>query len=331
MISEKFRKRKSINNKKPSYLKYDDVFMSRKNNLRYNNHSENKYSTEDIPFDRSNHHDEGSENQFYHDESEDTPEYFTTQINKKNILDEQMIKYQKRQLPPLQRYGANNPKDMYKEYHADSYWDNDRYNGRNQTRYNNGDFLGFIWKKFVITFGAISLLVCVSWIAYNCGSNSDAALQNGRVIIEPETSTFKVLPNNPGGMQIPHQDKIIYDRISNSDTSSEQDSRLLPPQLSPTVNDYEVNVDEYSIIDEKIYYIKMASNKNKDVLINELGIIKNKYSAKIGNMSCSVKTVRDKNGEKKYAILIGPIESRHQAIEIAKTLNTDCSVISVKE
>lgn len=347
MIPRKFKKRDYPNKKRASYLRYDDVFMSKNNRPKYNEElNRDIYHKKDLSnkgYFQKDSFEESSFQNFdstsfkkdsFQDDFEEDPEYFEEREARKNILDERMVKYQKRQLPPLQRYGDNNPKNMYEEYRASSsYWDEEGYDGRGSRRYkDSGAFFKSVWQKFLITFGSILFLVCVSWIAYNCGSREDKTNQEGNIIIEPETSTFKVLPNNPGGSNVPHQDKLIYDKISGSEPPlTEQENQLLTPPEAPAIEEPDLSVDEYSIIDEKIYYIKIATNKSRNILENELGTIKNKYSDKVGNMSCSVKTIRDKDGEKKYAILIGPMESKQQAIKLAKTLNADCSVIAVKE
>ncbi len=344
MMPKNFKKKGYVNNKKPSYLRYDDVFMSKKSEPRYNNSHLEKESDissfqkpqhSQSPFENESFRNTQSfQNNSFRDELDDeVPRYFSN--SDKNIIDERMLKYQKRQLPSLQRYQSNSPKDMYEEYSSSSsYWDEyDDYTRNSRYRNSDGAFLKSVWQKFLITFGSISLLVCVSWIAYNYGSNGNKSSNNvGKSItIEPETSTFKVLPDNPGGVNIPHQDKMIYDKINGQSTLTTSENHLLPPIETPNISDFEMNVDEYSIIDEKTYYIKLASNKSKEVLINELNITKNKYFNQIGDLSCSIKAVRDKSGEKRYAMLIGPIDSKNQAIKIAKTLNIDCSVISVKE
>jgi hypothetical protein len=50
-------------------------------------------------------------------------------------------------------------------------------------------------------------------------------------IIPADTTPFKVRPNNPGGMMIPHQDKLVYGRLSQD--ASQPIERLLPPPEQP--------------------------------------------------------------------------------------------------
>ena len=270
----------------------------------------------------------------------------------RNIIDERMIRFQKRQLPPLQRYPNQNRRDnVYNEYQESSYWsNNDDYHRRPPSR--NGVLFRNMWQKFIITFAGLISLVCVSWIVYNWNSDSTPTKQENSspLIIEPEQQSFKVLPDSSNQQGVPHQDKIIYDKVDKNTFSQgqEENAKLLPPQETPVVsninqdiqrntanfqeqNKYPLAEEEYSIIDDKVYYIKISSNKNKSVLQGEINSIRSKYSDKIMGKECSIKSVRDKSGEKKHAILIGPYESRNQAIDVARSLNSDCSVVAVKE
>lgn len=304
------------------------------------------------------------------------------------LIDEKMIRFQKRQLPPLQRYGNSRNNNNFRDYDDSEYWnnDNDDYNPRRFLPNRNGMSFKNIWHKFILTFAGLISLVCVSWILYNWNNNDSQNnpknLSQNPTIIEPENPSFKVLPDESqnSSNNVPHQDKRIYDRMGKSNLnkkSSSEDITLLPPQETPSINQNErveesipeqntnnnvnmnnkqnivqnnnnnnnnINQDnistntppnnndeEYAIVDDKVYYIKISSNKNKAVLQGEINNIRSRYSDKIDGKECSIKSVRDKNREKKHAILIGPYDSRNQAIEIAQKLNTSCSVVAVRE
>jgi hypothetical protein len=83
--------------------------------------------------------------------------------------------------------------------------------------------------KFVIAITGLVVLAGIFWFAYRWVSqpNSDAP-----ALIQAEPGPFKVKPENPGGASIPHQDKLIYGRIT---PGTEQPvERLLPPPEQPT-------------------------------------------------------------------------------------------------
>ncbi|MCW8836233.1 MAG: SPOR domain-containing protein, partial [Rhodospirillales bacterium] len=63
------------------------------------------------------------------------------------------------------------------------------------------------------------------------GSGSQVAEGNLPVVRAPETP-FKVRPEKPGGMEIPNQDKLVYERIDPKATEPAVE-RLLPPSEKP--------------------------------------------------------------------------------------------------
>jgi hypothetical protein len=256
---------------------------------------------------------------------------------KSNIINEKMIRYQKRHLPPLQRYTPNQQRDMYTEFNK-SYWDeNDDYpyKGRNGViTFNN------LWQKFIITFASILSLVCLSWIAYNWNNDKRDQQNSAPPLIEPSQPSFKVLPENPGGTEIEYKDKSVYNKIDRGASSLETDERLLPPQEEqPTLptrkiesnERYREDIEEYSIVDDKAYYIKISAGKDKTILENEAKVLKKKFQTLLNGKPCSVKKVSNAKGELKHAILIGPFASQDAAVDIARDIGDQCYIISVKE
>lgn len=399
MINDNFKKRRpSTPDNRPKYLRYDDVFMSkgdgnsaRQNSRpvpnpwsatreprnegfsaanRYNQKPRNNYRQND---DYENYEDddiieEQQQQPRYQPRDQDQDEYFSPGSN---IIDEKMIRYQKRQLPPLQRYGSNNPKDMYygSNNHG-AYWDeNDDYR---QKKSRKNSALGAMWQKFIITFTSILSLVCFSWVAYNWNSDKNPAnrqANSGPILVEPDQPSFKVLPENPGGAEVSHKDKTVYERVDPEMSHLESDAKLMPPQEQPAYipdqQEQEItaqpqpqqnqvvapiaphqnqqvaqqqqakvapsNVEEYSIVDDKTYYIKISAGKDKQILENESKLIKKKFASLISGKTCVVKKVSNTQGEQKHAILIGPFDSQDSAVSIAKGLGGQCYIISVKE
>lgn len=77
----------------------------------------------------------------------------------------------------------------------------------------------------------IVILVVVStllWFMYQWASGENSGIPP---IIPADTTPFKVRPDNPGGMMIPHQDKLVYGRLSQD--TSQPIERLLPPPEHP--------------------------------------------------------------------------------------------------
>jgi hypothetical protein len=321
-------------------------------------------------------YDDTDDNQLDDDNQYGQNDYFSNPM----VMDEKMVRYQKREMPPLQRYGGNSQqRDIYssngnsrtfnQQYMNQQYLPNQDDEYQSESKYykrqqDGRSHFRSVWNKFIITFTSALSLVCLSWIAYNWSNGGDSrspreAAVARPIVIGPDSPSFKILPDNPGGVDIPYQDKMVYENMDNANDSfgeADGDENILPmpeePVVRPRQDSYmptpkdssslvmkrsansdnaDTSIDEYSIIDEKTYYIKMASGPNKQILLNEIKNIKSKYSDKISGLSCSVKSVKDKNGNKKHALLIGPFDSKDIAISMAKKLNTDCAVVAVKE
>jgi hypothetical protein len=52
-------------------------------------------------------------------------------------------------------------------------------------------------------------------------------------LIKADQRPVRVRPDNPGGMEVPHQDKEIYDRVGNRGAPTPTAERLLPPPETP--------------------------------------------------------------------------------------------------
>jgi hypothetical protein len=196
----------------------------------------------------------------------------------------------------------------------------------------------------MVTFTTVISLVCITWIAYNWNHDKSPTLQDSMPpIIEPTQPTFKVLPQNPGGAEVPYQDKTIYDKMMNNGTQMDVDEKLLPPPEeqfplpkqqhvhSQQVARVDDDIEEYSILEDKTYYIKLSAGKGKSVLETEAKLLKKRYSTLLYEKSCAVKKVSNASGEQKYAVLIGPYKSLTEAMSSARDMGGQCSVISVRE
>ncbi len=334
-MNDNFRKKKSGDNKQ-RYLRYDDVFISPKSaNKQRNTRPFVDYNEPEVVDDMTESDDVYEDGEYQDYVTDDDPregEYFA---GKNNIINERMVRYQRRRLPPLQRYTPNSHRDAYAEYNQ-SYWDDERGRQRHQRLLP----LRALWQKFMVTFAAILSLICISWLVYNWNntkSNTQYAA-NGIPIIEPGQPTFKVLPEAPGGAEIAYKDKSVYSKVDGSVASNKPDERLLPPQedtfdipeQSRSVP-YGNDVEEYSIVSDKIYFIKISAGKDRQVLINEAKLLKKKHANLFEGKEVFVKKVSNSRGETQRAILVGPYTMQDAAITTAQRLDMRCSVISVKE
>ena len=70
----------------------------------------------------------------------------------------------------------------------------------------------------------------IMWYAYNQGRapSGEAVVP----LIRAERGPIKVRPEQPGGMEVPHQDKLVYERLEPA-TDTPRVERLLPPPETP--------------------------------------------------------------------------------------------------
>jgi hypothetical protein len=78
--------------------------------------------------------------------------------------------------------------------------------------------------KFVLIVGGLVVVSGISWLIYKWATQPS---NNVIPLISAEQGPYKVRPENPGGMMVPHQDKLIYGRLTPSQ-DPQQVERLLP-------------------------------------------------------------------------------------------------------
>jgi hypothetical protein len=84
-----------------------------------------------------------------------------------------------------------------------------------------------------IALGAIVAFGIGIWFAYDQGVKRGAS--GAPPLIRADQGPTKVAPENPGGMQVPNQDKQIYERLPGNQTASGGPTeKLLPPPERPS-------------------------------------------------------------------------------------------------
>lgn len=86
-------------------------------------------------------------------------------------------------------------------------------------------------KRPLVVLAIIALLVIfagVVFFAYKQGLREGA--DNNPPLIRADQGPVKRAPENPGGMEIPHQDKTIYERLSGSNQTTQSDAEHLLPR-----------------------------------------------------------------------------------------------------
>ena len=116
---------------------------------------------------------------------------------------------------------ANTEKAVYEEFSDDNYIDPfDEEDADNE----RGPIV------IVIALITLAALLAVLWVGVNLGRREG---QSGPPILRAETSPAKSIPENRGGLQIPHTDKTVFDAINGK--QADEPEELLPPPEEPLV------------------------------------------------------------------------------------------------
>ncbi|MBT4880603.1 MAG: SPOR domain-containing protein [Alphaproteobacteria bacterium] len=100
----------------------------------------------------------------------------------------------------------------------------------------------------IFGIGGAVILSLVIWYAY---LTREDAILDPPVRYKADTAPLKQRPDDPGGVEIPYQDKTIYDRISMTESPQEtsQPDRFLPPPEVPIDFD-EAETDIEAFVEE---------------------------------------------------------------------------------
>jgi hypothetical protein len=85
--------------------------------------------------------------------------------------------------------------------------------------------------RLLVAVAGVALIAGLSWFAYKWAKSPTS---DTPPLIHAEPGPHKVSPEHRGGINIPYQDKFIYDRIGDGGTE-EPAERLLPPPEKPSM------------------------------------------------------------------------------------------------
>lgn len=81
-----------------------------------------------------------------------------------------------------------------------------------------------------LAFLGVGGFLAIIWYAYSVGGPSGTGAEPP--LITAEEAPTRIRPERPGGMEVPHQDKLVFDRL-NPDANRPLVERLLPPPEVP--------------------------------------------------------------------------------------------------
>ena len=83
----------------------------------------------------------------------------------------------------------------------------------------------------LIAWVTLSAFAGALWFAYEQGVRT--GMETTPPLIKAETGPVKVPPDEPGGLEVPHQDKEIYERLAGSETTGQKEATLRPETERP--------------------------------------------------------------------------------------------------
>ena len=76
----------------------------------------------------------------------------------------------------------------------------------------------------IVVTGAVGM-----WLAYEQGVRK--GVQMAPPLIRADNTPIKIIPEKPGGMEVPHRDKSVYDRLDGKPETVEAERLLPPPEV----------------------------------------------------------------------------------------------------
>ncbi|MFO0389979.1 MAG: SPOR domain-containing protein [Alphaproteobacteria bacterium] len=87
------------------------------------------------------------------------------------------------------------------------------------------------WTPAAVVFTALGGFVALAWYAYNVGTQSVS--EDSILVVEADKTPMKEKPEDPGGMQFPNQDKVIFETIAGDNNEPPKVERILPAPEEP--------------------------------------------------------------------------------------------------
>lgn len=100
-------------------------------------------------------------------------------------------------------------------------------------------FAGFFW---------------LAWYAYKSGTSTGQVEEVP--VVEADEAPFRTAPDDPGGMEVPHRDKTIYETLNRNDGEAEKKEKLSPTPEEPVAP--QVTVNEEALSKERAAMIQQA-------------------------------------------------------------------------
>lgn len=87
----------------------------------------------------------------------------------------------------------------------------------------------------LIAWVTLSAFAGALWFAYEQGVRK--GMETGFPVVRADDGPVKIRPDDPGGLEVPHQDKRIYERMAGGEAPVEDEARLRPEPERPVARE----------------------------------------------------------------------------------------------
>jgi cell division septation protein DedD len=128
----------------------------------------------------------------------------------------------------------------------------------------------------IIAVGAVFLFIVLSFYAYDSVMKNKT--NNQIVVLDGDESSFKVEPKDPGGMQVQHKDKEVFNTVSGTQETIDEESLNIQQQEQPiskeeiSGSEENKNIQLPSQVGEKSVFVikpKEAPKFNESLVVNK--------------------------------------------------------------
>jgi len=232
--------------------------------------------------------------------------------------------------------GKNKPTDKndHPGEEEDLWFDAARKLGKDQEDMTNYNFNDNNRRSFAIvgSIFAVFLFGGILWYLYY----EKNLAQEGEVPdIRAEQGAVRERPDDPGGMEIPNQDRVIYDKVSGQETALEDRVQPTPEQPLDDLNDGQTIADLINETEPEAdasttamtqpaatgqYIIQLGAFSQKTGAENAWSNKKERYSKVLGGLSLDIQPVTAPDGKTLYRLRAGYFASHEEAERVCETL-----------
>lgn len=120
-----------------------------------------------------------------------------------------------------------------------------------------------------IFIGLFAILSFFAIVWFSLDQNNIIGAQDGLPLVVADVTPIRISPIEPGGMMIPHQDKLILKDLVDQEVSERVTERLIPALEAPIINSSVKKEQSSNIINEGILNNKKQNEEEKtDLAIN---------------------------------------------------------------